>query len=425
MCSFGITTFSIFCLNSIEFFKKYDIKHHTTMSLHWFRQSVLFILEKSYFTFEKKYYMQIKGSPMGSSVSASLAELTMQFLEQKVLDSLTTKPVFYYRYVDDIILCHPNHEIENLLKHFNSFNNSLQFTHETESEQRISFLDTQLIRKNNRIITNWYRKPTWSGRYTNFFSYVPIAIKINTVNNLIDKAITLSHKDFWEDNLKIIKTTFIKNSYPKELLTRLINTRTNHLTKGKLKLSTNMTTHTTENNTTASFIKLPYIHTNCNFFKKLLKKHNIRTVFVSENNLKKQIFTKLKTSITKDLQTNIIYKIDCQDCGDCYVGETSQYLHKRIYQHTQDQNNSNNKTKESKKNLTELTRHTQTNNHKFDFENTQILYKETNQIKRRIIESYYIHTVKNSVNNRTNTTMDNSTKVILEQMNSICKTIDR
>ena len=56
---------------------------------------------------------------------------------------------------------------------FNSYDQQLQFTIELEKDKKLSFLETLLIRHENTfIITNWYRKPTFTGCYINYFSHI-------------------------------------------------------------------------------------------------------------------------------------------------------------------------------------------------------------------------------------------------------------
>ena len=56
-------------------------------------------------------------------------------------------PLFYYRHVDDIILCIPQDKIECTLNIFNNYHQKLQFTIETEDNNKINFLDVTLIKK--------------------------------------------------------------------------------------------------------------------------------------------------------------------------------------------------------------------------------------------------------------------------------------
>ena len=51
-----------------------------------------------------------------------------------------------------------------------------------------------IIRYNNTIITDWFNKPTSSGRLINFRSNHPKQQKINIIYNLVDRAIFLSNK---------------------------------------------------------------------------------------------------------------------------------------------------------------------------------------------------------------------------------------
>ena len=90
----------------------------------------------------------------------------------------------------------PHDKIGTIKNTFNNFNHIIQFTKEEESEGRVSFLDFIIITAGDSIKTNWYHKPTWSGRYLNFNSNDPYKYKINVINNLDDRCISLSHKDF-------------------------------------------------------------------------------------------------------------------------------------------------------------------------------------------------------------------------------------
>ena len=83
-------------------------------------------------------------------------------------------PLFYYRFVDDTILCVQNKFIDLVLNIFNSQDKNLQFTFEVQQNNQINFLDVSLIIKDNKIISNWFQKPTSSNRTINYFSNHPI-----------------------------------------------------------------------------------------------------------------------------------------------------------------------------------------------------------------------------------------------------------
>ena len=71
-----------------------------------------------------------------------------------------------------------------------------------------------LIRHNNCIITDWFQKPSSSGRMINYLSNHPIQHKKDIVYNLVDRALLLSEKMFHNKNLIKVKSLLTKNNYP-------------------------------------------------------------------------------------------------------------------------------------------------------------------------------------------------------------------
>ena len=49
----------------------------------------------------------------------------------------------------------------------------MSFTIEREKQNRMSFLDIAIIREDKTFTTSVYRKPTFSGVYTHFDSFLP------------------------------------------------------------------------------------------------------------------------------------------------------------------------------------------------------------------------------------------------------------
>lgn len=79
----------------------------------------------------------------------------MEEMEGWAINQLSFPLPFYVRYVDDIITAVPKNRIKEVLHVFNNFHERLQFTHEIETEGKISFLDLSLIRTvDEKIITN-------------------------------------------------------------------------------------------------------------------------------------------------------------------------------------------------------------------------------------------------------------------------------
>lgn len=133
---------------------------------------------------------------------------------------------------------------------------------------------------------------------------------------------------------------------------------------------------------------MPYVPKISEQLQKILGSQNITVGHKTINNTQ-QFFTRLKSSTPKNNVTHTVYKIPCKDCPAQYVGQSIQYLKKRIEAH-----------KYSKKASTSLKKHKQDTDHEFDYENTRILAKEKNEFKRKILEMINIKRDTNSVNDR-------------------------
>ena len=81
------------------------------------------------------YYQQVFGTAMGSPVSAVIANMVMEDVEQRALATSPVKPFFWKRYVDDVISAVSGNEAERLLSHLNSVEPSIQFTLEREKDR--------------------------------------------------------------------------------------------------------------------------------------------------------------------------------------------------------------------------------------------------------------------------------------------------
>lgn len=93
---------------------------------------------------------------MGSPVSAVIAELVMQEVEEKALETSPVQPKWWRRYVDDSNACIKRDDVEVFHSHLNSINTNIQFTVEmpttTMGKNSIAFLDTNnTVNEDGRI----------------------------------------------------------------------------------------------------------------------------------------------------------------------------------------------------------------------------------------------------------------------------------
>lgn len=134
--------------------------------------------------------------------------------------------------------------------------------------------------------------------------------------------------------------------------------------------------------------------------RKIINKNNKNTQLTFKN--KKTIhnlFTKTKDPTPPQMQSNLVYKIPCSSCPSVYIGNTAQYLKKRLYQHSYDCNKNSQNDHNSA-----LVQHHLDTTHKFDFKAATIIDKETNTHKRNLLESIHILQHEHSVNIKSETT---------------------
>lgn len=363
--------------------KKWDvIKAHTSLPKNEFLYGVKSCLESTVFQYENDFYKQISGLAMGGPISAVVANLVLEDLEEKILNYLPFKLFFYKRFVDDILICCHKNEIDRIFEFFNSFDNDIKFTLEKECQGSINFLDVSVRRYQGKFVTTWFSKPTFSGRYLNFMSVQPFAQKVNVVRNLATRVCLLSHPVFRENCIKVAKRYLEQNCYPITLVNSVFKEVINCCYNGF---------PSPKPRDDSEFVVLPYIPSVSEKLKASLRPHKISVVNSNKNNLGK-FNSSLKARTSKDKISNVVYQVQCRDCPGVYIGQTSQYLHKRMDGH-----------KFNKSEVTALKQHVKNKRHEFNFnfDSVKILCQESNTQVRSNLEGLHILKESNAINSRT------------------------
>ncbi|KAI4476543.1 hypothetical protein M0804_013522 [Polistes exclamans] len=174
-----------------------ELKNVITIPKNILLEIIQFCFDSSHFQFDESFYQQLDGSSMGNPASPILANLVMNHVLKKIEGNLPFTVPFLKVYVDDIITEIPKDGIEVVLKTFNMINEKIQFTIEIEDNGTLPFLDVTVIRnEDGTISTNWYVKPTSSGRCINYYSNHSLSQKIEAIKGLLLRALTLSNKKF-------------------------------------------------------------------------------------------------------------------------------------------------------------------------------------------------------------------------------------
>ena len=116
-----------------------------------FDAKILLLLprKESYFIFNGKLFKQVNGDAMGSPLSPTLANAFLVHLQNWLQNCPSDfKPHYYRRYVHNIfaLFTSPKH-LEAFRNFLNGRHANMSFAIKSEKQNRMSFLDVQIIRE--------------------------------------------------------------------------------------------------------------------------------------------------------------------------------------------------------------------------------------------------------------------------------------
>ena len=240
----------------------------------------------------------------------------------------------YRRYVDDTFcLFDTEHDATLFFDYINDRHPNIRFTMEKEVDEKIPFLDV-LIDNSQPLspITRVYRKKTFTGLLTNYFSFTPFSYKLGLIRTLVDRTYKINNTwaGFHEDVKKLL-LILRKNLFPSHIVERVIR---RYITKTQT--PPNILVSPPSNST--HFFKLPYVGPFSilaqNRLRNLLKRYcNDLDVKLAFSSFKIRNMFSVKDPVPVELRSNVVYKFTCASCNSCYVGETSRHLSTRIREH--------------------------------------------------------------------------------------------
>jgi hypothetical protein len=324
----------------------------------------------TYFQYKDAFYQQKSGMAMGSPLSPLMANLFMEWFEQRAIDTALSKPKMWLRYVDDVYCQwqHGKESLQGFLDHLNTIHPTIRFTMEVEQDGKLPFLDVNIERVGTRMETGVYYKKTHTGRYLDFSSNHPMKTKAGIVKCLANRARNICNDARLQQELDHLKTTFQKNGYPAKFTEKAMHA--NKQPRGE-----------TQKPKPKKTVSLPYIPGISEKLGRICSNYNIRAVYNSKETLGKSL-RKVKPSRPRETEKNVVYQIPCKDCEGSYIGESCRCLAKRVEEHkkavkTYDQANG-------------VARHAWEHSHQPNWDEVKILDKESHWHKRKIKEALYM-----------------------------------
>ncbi|UYV71740.1 hypothetical protein LAZ67_9000201 [Cordylochernes scorpioides] len=140
--------------------------------------------------FDGHYYLQKRGSPMGSPLSNIAAGLVMSGLDSWIMNRDDLGIKLWIRYVDDIFCMYPKANNSLITDALNAYQECLKFTQNQDKNGVIPFLDVLVINTDSNIETTVYYKPEFNPTYIHYGSHAPASHKITTIKTLTKRIFT-------------------------------------------------------------------------------------------------------------------------------------------------------------------------------------------------------------------------------------------
>ena len=129
-------------------------------------------------------------------------------------------------FVDDIFLLFWSKDlVEKFRNYLNKQHKNIQFTPQIEQNGLMSFLDIKISHENNKFVRSVYRKPTFSGVFVNFKSFIPDIYKHGLNETLLHRSFrSCSNYENFQQEIETLKSILKRSSYPRNLVNHCIKT---------------------------------------------------------------------------------------------------------------------------------------------------------------------------------------------------------
>ena len=249
---------------------------------------------------------------------------------------------------------------------------------EKEENSTIPFLDTLIQRNQDGTISvKVYRKPTHTNQCLSFTSHHSTRSKQSVITALFNRAenVIPNNTELKQEQEHITKV-LQSNGYSKPFIDR---TRRQWHLKQQNKNNNQPAEKEPE---PVRRINLLHIQGISEQLQRTLSQHDIKSTFYTTTTLHK-ILPSPKDPIPTEKTHNIIYKLDCKDCDDVYIGESKRAYQTRIGEHISAVRKADTKRYE--------TDHCWKFNHDFNWTENKILGHELNTATKKNQRNNSLH----------------------------------
>lgn len=295
-------------------------------------------IKESYFSFAGSVYKQIDGVAMGSPLGPILANIFLCHHEKRWLEECPNeyRPNLYRRYVDDTFLFFETPDaVPSFLSYMNSRHPNMKFTCELEENGILPFLGITITRSASGYSTSVYRKPTFTGLYSDWNSFVPSAFKSGLIKILLHRAYALcSTYVAFHNELVKLRSVLMSNGCPARLIDSVIAIFLNRkYTSPPATLGPHLSI--TQPGDTSVTLTLPFLGFQSSLIRRSIRRTmrrsfpsiNFRLVFTTLERIGSRFH--VKDRLPKALASNVVYEFSCSGCTATYVGKTQRHFNVR------------------------------------------------------------------------------------------------
>ena len=311
-----------------------NVQTHFGFNRIEFQKLLNLALQDSYFRFNGRIFKQLEGLSMGAPLSPIIANIFLCDLEEKALQQCEARlrPHYYRRYLDDtFILFDSSDQSVSFFDFFNGIHPNIKFTCENESDHKLSFLDLNISKNENNFVTSIFRKQTFSGKGTNYFSFMFEGYKVSAITTLLYRAYEMSSTPcLFQKEVEFLKKYFYENNFPTIIFEKTLQKFLSYKLDYRIKIDTVCKMKI--------YFELPFIGRKSDNMKKELKSlitnhyPHIEPSFYFKSGRKIASFFPLKDKTPIMMESGVIYTYTC-DCSQSYIGSTATNLYIRICQH--------------------------------------------------------------------------------------------
>jgi hypothetical protein len=183
-----------------------------------------FVMQNNYFTYEGKFYHQVRGGAMGSPLTLTIANCYMFFFERQLVKQINNGNGIYMRYIDDIFITinWPLRHLHKQIENWNQFDSNIKLN--KIAGHSINFLDLYVEIVAGRLFTKVYHKPSYEPYYLPFESVHHMHIKKNIPYTMLIRAIKYcsTFEEYLNEREKL-RMALLLNKYPGSFIDKQFN----------------------------------------------------------------------------------------------------------------------------------------------------------------------------------------------------------